>query len=70
MILLIISVYIRLRSIYLLLLSMPLIFHYFIEFAHGYFANSEGVIEPLKHLAVMLSIFVIIIVYNRLNNKS
>ncbi|ULO00840.1 putative membrane protein [Campylobacter sp. RM5004] len=70
LILLIISVCIRLRSIYLLLLLMPLIFHYFIEFAHGYFTSSEGVIEPLKHLAVMLSIFVIIIVYNRLNNKS
>lgn len=65
LILLIISVYIRLRSIYLFLLSMPLIIHYFIEFAHGYFASSEGVIKPLSELFTSLGILLLIIIYDR-----
>lgn len=65
LILLIISVYIRLRSIYLLLLSMPLIIHYFIEFAHSYFASSEGVIKPLSELSTSLGILLLIIIYDK-----
>ncbi|MBT0879882.1 hypothetical protein, partial [Campylobacter sp. 2018MI27] len=65
LILLIISIYIRLRSIYLLLLSMPLILHYFIEFAHSYFASSEGVINALSELFITLAIFILIFVYDK-----
>lgn len=65
LILLIISIYIRLRSIYLFLLSMPLILHYFIEFAHSYFASSEGVINALSELFITLAIFILIFVYDK-----
>lgn len=66
LILLIISVYIRLRSIYLFLLSMPLIIHYFIEFAHGYFASSEGIVRPLSNLFVVFTVFILIFIQNNL----
>lgn len=65
LILLIISVYIRLRSIYLLLLSMPLIIHYFIEFAHSYFASSEKIEISLNYLCFMLLIFILILIYDK-----
>lgn len=58
LILLIASVCVRLRSIYLLLLLMPLIIHYFIEFAHSYFASNENMINALDKLLVVLIIFI------------
>ncbi|MBZ7975815.1 hypothetical protein [Campylobacter sp. RM12637] len=65
LILLIISIYIRLRSIYLFLLSMPLIIHCFIEFAHSYFASSEGMTNALSELFITLAIFILIFVYDK-----